>query len=324
MPKLSLRQPVQPQRIVVTSEGVTPVLGGIAGIEGEDLAEEASELAPGQVAEQEEPEIVQAAPKPPIKLNIKKTRPEVATAVPGPENKPSEWEGRDVFVGFPCYKQTNPVTAWCLVALALDFGREKIRFDMEIGDAMIYHARNRLAMKFLATESNWLLFIDDDMIPPIGRPGFLKEMARLPDTYPADPMGLHVVHRLMGHGKELVGATYFARHPNGRAINSLWQDANYLAQAVRFQDSLFPCDWVGTGCMLIHRTVFEKMMTKFPELRPANSELPWNFFQPLQDGRGEDIAFCARARECGVQPFVDAKLHAIHVGYGTYGVHTRL
>ena len=307
MPRLSLKA----KRVVVSQDGVSQApLGGISGVEDADLAEEEQEAA-ATVAEA------------PSKQNSKKRAPEVATAVPGAENKAQEWEGRDVFVGFPCYKQTNPVTAWTLVAMALDFGKEKIRFDMEIGDAMIYHARNRLAMKFLDTGANWLLFLDDDMIPPIGRPGFLKEMARLPDTYPADAMAVHVIHRLVGHKQELVGATYFARHPNGRAINSLWQDENYLSRALGFQDTILPCDWVGTGCMLLHRSVFEKIMARFPELKPGAEGMPWNFFQPMTDGRGEDIAFCARARECGVQPFVDCRLHAIHVGYGTYGAHTR-
>jgi hypothetical protein len=233
-----------------------------------------------------------------------------------------EWTGRNVFVGFPCYKQTNPVTAWCLVAMALDFGPEKIRFDMEIGDAMIYHARNRLAMKFLETEAEWLLFLDDDMIVPIGRSNFLMQMARLPDSYSQEAASLNTVRRLIQHRQELVGATYFARHPGGRTINSLWQDQTYLERAQSFGNYCMPCDWVGTGCLLIHRNVFKKMMFSFPELAPTSADMPWNFFQPMTDGRGEDIAFCARAREVGIQPYVDTQLQAIHVGYGTYGVHT--
>lgn len=235
--------------------------------------------------------------------------------------KTDEWIGSDLFVGFPCYKSTNPVTAWCLVALAKDLG-DRVRMDMEIGDAMIYHARNRLAQKFLESKANWLLFIDDDMIVPIGRPDFLRQMARLPSDYPAEPAGLHVVHRLIGHNLPLVGATYFARHPKGRAINSLNGDAEYRAAASGFMDRVFPCEWMGTGCMLIHRDVFTKMMEKFPELEPTDDEMPWNFFQPGVDGRGEDIAFCQRALEIGIQPHIDAQLHAIHVGHGTYGVHT--
>lgn len=247
-----------------------------------------------------------------------------ADPVVHPWKREPEWEGRDVFVAFPCYKQTNPVTAWCLVAIALDLGKSRVRFDMEIGDAMIYHARNRLAMKFLETDANWLLFVDDDMILPIGRSAFLRAMARLPASYPEKAAELHVVHRLVGHGKDLVGASYFSRHARGRAINSLYGNRDYTNRAVGFHDGIMECDWVGTGCMLIHRRVFEAIQKNFPELAPKNDEMPWNFFQPEIDGRGEDIAFCARARECGIQPYVDTMLHAIHVGYGTYGVHTSI
>lgn len=236
--------------------------------------------------------------------------------------KEPEWLGRDLFVGFPSYKQTNPATAWCLIALALDLGKEKVRFDMQVGDAMIYHARNELAMKFLASPAQWLLFLDDDMIPPIGRPDFLRAMCRLPDSYPTTPMALHVAHRLVGHGVDIVGATYFTRHPKGRAVNSLATDSSYRARAASFHDGIMPCDWIGTGCMLVHRRVFETMQTKFPDLNPTNPEMPFNFFQPENDGRGEDIAFCARAVTCGFQPHVDTMLQALHVGHGVYGMHT--
>jgi len=251
--------------------------------------------------------------------------PTTVIQTPGPPlgwKQEPEWLGRDLFVGFPCYKQTNPATAWCLVALALDLGKDRVRFDMQVGDAMIYHARNELAMKFLATPAQWLLFIDDDMIPPIGRPDFLRAMCRLPDSYPTAPTALHVAHRLIGHGADIVGATYFARHPRGRAVNSLANDEAYRARAASFHDGIMPCDWIGTGCLLIHRRVFEKMQTQFPDLNPTNPEMPFNFFQPENDGRGEDIAFCARAVECGFQPNVDTMLHALHVGHGVYGHHT--
>jgi hypothetical protein len=126
----------------------------------------------------------------------------------------------------------------------------------------------------------------------------------------------------MGHGADIVGATYFTRHPRGRAVNSLALDQTYRARAASFHDGTMPCDWIGTGCLLIHRKVFEAMQTKFPELNPTNPEMPFNFFQPENDGRGEDIAFCARARECGFHPHVDTMLHALHVGHGVYGMHT--
>jgi hypothetical protein len=231
-----------------------------------------------------------------------------------------EWTGTDLFIGFPCYKTTNPVTAWCLVAMAKDFG-DKARMDMVLGDAMIYHARNELAMRFLASEAKYLLFIDDDMIIPVGRPAFFKTMCRLPEDYPDSSAELNTAQRLASHGHGLVGATYFARHPNGRPINSLMNDPEYLRRAASFHDGTMECKWIGTGCMLIKREVFLDMQREFPELAPEIDGAPWNFFHPDTDG-GEDVAFCRRAAKCGHQPHVDTMLHAAHVGYGIYGLHT--
>jgi len=232
-----------------------------------------------------------------------------------------EWQGRDVFVAFPCYKTTNPATAWCLQALAMDLTRDFLRFDVAMGDAMVYHARNGLADRFMATECSTLLFIDDDIIFPVGRPDFLREVARLPSTYPAGPLALHTLHRLKSHAKGIVGATYYERNPKGRAVNSLRNSPGYRDKAERFVDELMPTDWVGTGCTMIQRQVFLDIQAKFPELAPTEDHPVWNYFSPDTDGAGEDVAFCRRAAAAGHQTYVDCALHALHVGYAVYGVH---
>ncbi len=233
----------------------------------------------------------------------------------------SEWTGSDLFVAFPCYKTTNPVTAWCLVAIAKDYG-DKVRMDMVLGDAMIYHARNELAMRFLASDAKYLLFIDDDMIVPIGRPGFFKQMCRLPTDFPDEAAALSTAERLASHNLGVVGASYFGRQPNGRPINSLMNSPEYMKRVSSFSDGVMECDWIGTGCMMIKREVLLDMQQQFPELAPEVEGAPWNFFHPDTDGGGEDIAFCRRAAKCGHQPHVDTMLHAQHVGYGIYGLHT--
>jgi hypothetical protein len=231
----------------------------------------------------------------------------------------TEWEGRDVFVGFPCYKTTNPATAWSLVALALDFGRDKIRFDMEIGDAMIYHARNRLAEKFLETDAKWCLMIDDDIIPAIGRPGFLRNMCRIPENITDKTLERHVLHRLMGAGKTLIGGAYFGRQKGGRLMSDLTNREN---DAKTHADIVSPCKWVGTGCILIHRKVFEDIKKTQPELKPEQANQPFDFFRPLGAGVGEDISFCTRAEKAGHQPHIDFGIPLYHVGYHCFGAGT--
>ena len=41
----------------------------------------------------------------------------------------TEFAGKDIFIGFSSRKATNPVTAFALWNIALDFGKDKIRFD---------------------------------------------------------------------------------------------------------------------------------------------------------------------------------------------------
>jgi len=235
--------------------------------------------------------------------------------------KIDEWEGRDLFVAFPAYKTTNPVTAWCLVAIALDLGREKVRFDMEMGDAMIYHTRNLLVDRFRQSGAQWLLFVDDDMVLPIGRPDFLRSQCRLPRSYPQEAASLHVVHRLLQHNLPFVGATYFNRHEAGRPVNGLHNNADYVQAAMAFTDAVHPCNWVGTGCLLIHRTVFDDIETQNPSrrMRVRGGEDIADFFCPDIEILGEDQQLGRLALNAGIQPHVDSFLQALHVGYKSYG-----
>jgi hypothetical protein len=227
-----------------------------------------------------------------------------------------EFAGRDIFVGWPWYKASNPVTAAVNVALALDFGRDKIRFDMAIGDAKIEHARNRLAHKFLETDAKWLLMIDDDIIPSIGRPSWFKywvQGARNLDDY---PLQRHVLHRLIGAGKDLVGAAYFGRQEGGAIMCS---DQTLAPRAKVYDDAIVPIDWVGTGCMLIHRKVFTSIREKFGDtLKIDVPDYDYDYFRPFDSARGEDVSFCIRAKDAGHQPHIDLGLPVFHVGFKCY------
>lgn len=274
---------------------------------------------------------VESVPAPVEKKKLKKMPAMEETPTPEPEEfvnpiieshdaggMPSyrcEFAGRDIFVGLSWYKASNPVTTMALVALALDFGKDKIRFDLVMGDTMIHHSRNKIVQKFLETDAKWLFMLDDDMVPSIGRAAWYRNW--VPDSRVASEQALSrgVLHRLIGAGKTLVGAAYFGRQEGGKLACS---DQSLVGDARAYIDKVVPVDWVGTGCMLVHRKVFEAIREKYPELASQSSEMPFNYFFPLSSGAGEDVSFCKRAKEAGHPAHIDLGIPVKHVGYKPY------
>jgi hypothetical protein len=227
----------------------------------------------------------------------------------------TEFSGRDIMVGFVCYKTTNPVTSFAMVAMALDLGRDKIRFDMSIGDSPVHQARNRIVEKFLQTEAKYLLMLDDDIIPSIGRPPWLRTWVHSAKNIADLPLQRHIIHRLLNSGKTLVGGAYFGRREDGKLICS---NQNLVESARAYNDIVEPVDWIGTGCLLAHRSVFDDIKKKYPELATANPDAPFDYFMPMVGHVGEDVAFCRRAKEAGHQPHIDLGTPVFHVGFKTY------
>jgi len=229
-----------------------------------------------------------------------------------------EFAGRDIFVGFPCYKTTNPVTAFTMIAMALDFGRDKIRFDMSIGEETIRDARNNLIQKFLETDAKWMLMIDDDIIPSIGRPSWIRSTVTAARKLADLPLQRHIIHRLIGSGKTLVGGAYFGRKEGSSLMVS---DRSLDAKAKTYPDVIAPVDWIGTGCLLIHRKVLNDIKQKFPELSTqGNSSIQstFDYFRPINPQTSEDVSFCKRAKEAGHQPHIDLGTPVFHVGSKAY------
>jgi len=278
------------------------------------------DLEPEPIFDIHEEEIVEPEP---VVIEEKKKPTSKRTKNPivesrSPEGLPSyrcEFEGRDIMVGWPWYKTTNPVTAAINVALALDFGRDRIRFDMSIGDAMIYHSRNVLVEKFMDTDAKWLFMMDDDIIPSIGRPSWMRHWVPSTNKVLDAPLQRHVLHRLIGANKTLVGGAYFGRQEGALIMCS---DRSLGARAKVYEDAIVAVDWVATGCLLIHRNVFTDIQKKFPEqATPNNLAYKFDYFLPTKES-GEDVAFCNRAKLAGHQPHIDLGTPIFHVGYKLY------
>jgi hypothetical protein len=170
---------------------------------------------------------------------------------------------KKVMLTMPWQKHTNPVTAFSVMGL---FDRRRCGRLLNYGDAFVAHTRNTCANLFLGTDLEWMLTIDDDMIVPFGDAKWFNAHTRF--NLPPEFAGLNALDRLLSHGKTLVGALYFGRHELGRPMYA--EGANIPAEAEFARKApmnlIKPTKWVGTGCMLVHRSVYLDLEKKFPRL----------------------------------------------------------
>lgn len=146
------------------------------------------------------------------------------------------------------------------------------------------HARNNACKDALAGGYEWLFFLDDDVIVPS-------------DT----------VHRLIRYKLPIVSGLYYRRHeglqPVMQKLGTGW--------ITNFQiGSMVEADLVGAGCLLIHRSVLEKVPKPWFDWRCDREDLPEN--QRLS----EDFAFCLNAKNQQFQIFVDTSIQCRHLGFG--------
>lgn len=242
------------------------------------------------------------------------------------DNIPLEqWEGKDVIVLLPVYRSFNADTHFTLFANYAKYGPDKIGLIQE-KRTVIHESRNILIHKAMKTSANWFIFVDDDMLLPCGSPELFN------DRYGAKinrmSAGFNAISRIMSHPKEkgIVGGLYFGRHPGGKAQCSsgfsTQMDNEKLHRGI--YKGLKQEDWVGTGFMRIHRSVIEKYKFaiesgKFPECKPSSDQLWFGYFNPLRVGMGEDVSFCRRAAEIGIQSYVDTELVCLHTGETHFG-----
>jgi hypothetical protein len=139
--------------------------------------------------------------------------------------------------------------------------------------------RNLVVRRFLdESHSDWLWFLDYDII-------------FAPETLPILLSAAHLTTH------PIVGGLYFGRFKEG--IRSMWMTekiGNEFTPVEWFTDQLQPLSFIGMGCTMIHRSVFQKL----------DNPDPWPFFghavMDTPEGRemmSEDYVFCRRARDCG-------------------------
>ncbi len=240
----------------------------------------------------------------------------------------TEWEGRNLIILAPLYRAFSPDTHFSLYANYSKYGPEKIGAIFE-KRTVIHESRNILVKKFLeTTKAEYALFVDDDMVLPFGSNETLR--IRYGAELPKHIGDQVAISRIMSHPKEvgIVGGTYYGRGVSGKpqcASGFTSEQDKKKFRAFQFK-GLKQEEWVATGFMRIHRSVFEQMAKeidagRWPELKPNAGQGWYGFFTPLKVGVGEDVSFCRRAGEIGIKSYVDTELVCLHEGTCYYGPH---
>ena len=169
--------------------------------------------------------------------------------------------------------------------------------------SLIYDARNQLAKQAVNEGYDRVLWLDSDMD---FQPDLLKQLS-------AD----------MDEGREFVSGLYFKRKAPVKPViyKSLGFYKNEGVEGVTPvavpyddypQDSIFTIAACGFGGCLVSVDLINRVGQKFG--------LP---FSPVM-GFGEDLSFCTRVSELGVEMFCDSRVKMGHVGLGTITEETYL
>lgn len=126
------------------------------------------------------------------------------------------------------------------------------------------------------------------------------------------------VYRLLWHRKPVVGVASIKKVGTPEFAVVL-EDF----QRVQYERGLLDVQGVGTGFLLVERSVFEGLFQAHPELRiqdegSSQSKNHYALFQTALDERnhlvGEDLTFCRRYRDAGGRIYVDPHVDLVHVG----------
>lgn len=218
-----------------------------------------------------------------------------------------------------------PVNPWVHFAHMAQLRKQPWLGYHQETDTLIQLARNLCADQFLRSEAEWSWWVDGDIAPPCGYAELFYDPKKfcIPEgRMPRQFAGMLAIDRLVSHKKSIVGGVYQQRRASGKMciqpeIAPDGPDDKDLVARLRAQgplDRLVEVKWCATGCLLVHRSVYEDIKAKRPDLAPKAEGQPWNFFGHNIGAESEDVAFSLLAAEAGHQPHLDLGLWCAHVG----------
>lgn len=192
-----------------------------------------------------------------------------------------------------------------LIALARTPGADfRMGICRAYGGSLLDHARSRMATDFLATDSDLLVWVDDDMV------------------FEAESL-IDMCREAMIR-KSIVGAAASTKKKLGQCTVRFEPHVKKIAFGRNGQ--LYPVESIGCGLTAVHRSVFEAL-SKEPSMLGVvdGAGVPvFPFYANIIDdiGRwwGEDTSFCLRAKKIGFSTYCDTRVRVGHKGGYVYHI----
>ncbi len=236
------------------------------------------------------------------------------------DKKKAAWEGRDVCLCIPTYGEIPEASFVSFMGMVMYY-RQALRLEHRGSDSMIARSRNQLAKRFLRTGATWSIWLDSDMIFPIGNTGMFNTQTGM--NLPTQFGDIRVIERLISHGRTVVGGCYWDRRGSGRLIAG---GKDPILNPIP-SNNLVAVNFVGTGCLAVHRDVYLAIAEKYPETYQDDGlGNETGFFMPMMteapESRmmGEDEAFQWRATQAGHPAYLDLAIACGHVGTAIHGI----
>jgi len=197
-------------------------------------------------------------------------------------------------VCIPARGQMEVATAFDLAAM-VGYMVKTTDHDLDIYTAagtLIFDQRNKLVKTSLEAKCDYIVFIDADM------------------RFPKD-----TIMRLLRSNKDIIGVNATTRTepviPTAKNL-SINEDGScaWLPIYSNSLEGVTKADGIGCGVMMIKASVFDQIQE------------PYFYFEQLPDNKilGEDIYFCIKAKDAGIDTWVDHDLSMDikHIGQYTY------
>lgn len=214
-----------------------------------------------------------------------------------------------LFIGLPIYWGIDPLFHRCLMQVHQALIVRSLvgecpyngQIDEQPGDSLVPRARNSLTHRFLASDSTHLLWIDSDLV-----------------------FSLEQIDRLISHDVDIVGGLYPKKQEGDAQLVLNTFDNNPPETDSR---GLAKVQYVGTGFMLIKRSVFEKMIDKWGDeiwyTEDSSKRKEYDFWHcgvytyPNGSRRylSEDWWFCQKCLDLGLTVYADTAVLLKHSGH---------